>query len=253
MAQLLMQGTNYVNFIGRYCWVAAGEHGFEGVVVTERDEPQAVIGSTLHELAFPDNYRKHVENGSRAGACARASRQGHRASSCCGPSTSRRSCRCRPAASICTPPAARAACACSTSPSSTTRRFPSGSRPPPSRRSGSSSTSIRGTARPWPRPTTIAPDPTRMQRPENHEQPSTRMYGYIYVADKYEGLILVGAGTLLGRQSARTTSCERELTFNPGRHSLRRAKHHDRRHVRLHLLRRRPGGRVARRSQASRT
>ena len=30
MAQLLMQGTNYVNFIGRYCWVAAGEHGFDG-------------------------------------------------------------------------------------------------------------------------------------------------------------------------------------------------------------------------------
>ena len=53
MAQLLMQGTNFVNFIGRYCWVAAGEHGFEAVVVTERDEPQAVIGSTLHELAYP--------------------------------------------------------------------------------------------------------------------------------------------------------------------------------------------------------
>ncbi len=27
MAQLLMQGTNYVNFIGKYAWVAAGEHG----------------------------------------------------------------------------------------------------------------------------------------------------------------------------------------------------------------------------------
>ena len=54
MAQLLMQGTNYVNFIGRYCWVAAGEHGLAAVVVTERDEPQAVIGSSLHELAYPD-------------------------------------------------------------------------------------------------------------------------------------------------------------------------------------------------------
>ena len=63
MAQLLMQGTNYVNFIGRYCWVAAGEHGFDAVVVTERDEPQAVIGSTLHKLAFPDYFEKHVEHG----------------------------------------------------------------------------------------------------------------------------------------------------------------------------------------------
>jgi len=63
MAQLLMQGTNYLNFIGRYCWVAAGEHGLAAVEVTERDEPQAVIGSYLHHLAFPDYFQKHVHNG----------------------------------------------------------------------------------------------------------------------------------------------------------------------------------------------
>ena len=62
MAQLLMQGTNFVNFIGRYCWVGAGEQGFEAVVVTEREEPQAVIGSTLHQLAYPDFFRRHLEN-----------------------------------------------------------------------------------------------------------------------------------------------------------------------------------------------
>ena len=27
MAQLLMQGTNYMNFIGRFCWVAGGRDG----------------------------------------------------------------------------------------------------------------------------------------------------------------------------------------------------------------------------------
>ena len=53
MAQLLMQGTNFVNFIGRYCWVAAGEHGLAAVAVTERDEPQAVIGSSLHDWRIP--------------------------------------------------------------------------------------------------------------------------------------------------------------------------------------------------------
>src|SRR5437870_5659721 len=62
MAQLLMHGTQYVNFIGRYCWVASGEHGLHAVVVTERDEPQAVIGSYLHHLAFPDYYEKHLKN-----------------------------------------------------------------------------------------------------------------------------------------------------------------------------------------------
>ena len=61
MSQLLMQGTGYTNFIGRYCWVAAGEHGFEAVVVTELDEPQAVIGSYLHEYAYPDYYQEHVD------------------------------------------------------------------------------------------------------------------------------------------------------------------------------------------------
>src|SRR5207248_9340842 len=65
MAQLLMQGTNFVNFIGRYCWVAAGEHGLAAAVVTERDEPQAVIGSSLHRLAYPERFHEHVERGGR--------------------------------------------------------------------------------------------------------------------------------------------------------------------------------------------
>ena len=65
MAQLLMHGTNYLNFVGRYAWVACGEHGLVAPVVTERDEPQAVIGSTLHELAFPEHFHKHVEDGKK--------------------------------------------------------------------------------------------------------------------------------------------------------------------------------------------
>jgi hypothetical protein len=62
MAQLLMQGTNYVNFIGRSAWVAAGEHGLFAIEVTELSEPQAVIGSTLHKLAYPDDYQDHLKN-----------------------------------------------------------------------------------------------------------------------------------------------------------------------------------------------
>jgi hypothetical protein len=56
---VLLQGTNSVNFIGRYAWVAMGKDGMEAVGVTERDEPQAVIGSYLHKLAFPEEYEKH--------------------------------------------------------------------------------------------------------------------------------------------------------------------------------------------------
>lgn len=63
LAQLLLQGTNFVNFMGRYVYVAAG-HALEAVVATERSEPQAVFGSTLHRVAYPDNYEKFVKGGS---------------------------------------------------------------------------------------------------------------------------------------------------------------------------------------------
>lgn len=63
LAQLLLQGTNFVNFMGRFVYVAGG-HALEAVVATERDEPQAVLGSTLHKIAYPDNYEK-FEKGDR--------------------------------------------------------------------------------------------------------------------------------------------------------------------------------------------
>ena len=62
MAQVLLQGTNFVNFMGRYVYVAADE-SLAAVVATERAEPQAVIGSSLHKIAFPSNYQKFVNGG----------------------------------------------------------------------------------------------------------------------------------------------------------------------------------------------
>ena len=64
MAQLLLLGTNFVNFVGMHAWVGL-EGGFEAVRVTEWDEPQAVIGSYLHRYAYPDFYRLHVERNNR--------------------------------------------------------------------------------------------------------------------------------------------------------------------------------------------
>jgi len=62
MAQLLMLGTNFVNFVGLNAW-AGLEDGVVATQVTEWDEPQAVIGSYLHRYAYPDEYRRHVEDG----------------------------------------------------------------------------------------------------------------------------------------------------------------------------------------------
>ena len=38
------------------------ENGVAAAQVTEWDEPQAVIGSYLHRYAYPDNYRRHLDN-----------------------------------------------------------------------------------------------------------------------------------------------------------------------------------------------
>ena len=64
MAQLLLQGTNFVNFVGMHAWIGL-ESGIEAVRVTEWDEPQAVIGSYLQRFAYPDYYRMHVERNNR--------------------------------------------------------------------------------------------------------------------------------------------------------------------------------------------
>ncbi len=58
MAQLLLFGTNFVNFVGLNTW-AGLENGIVAAQVTEWDEPQAVIGSYLHRYAYPDNFRRH--------------------------------------------------------------------------------------------------------------------------------------------------------------------------------------------------
>src|SRR5204863_1302563 len=62
MAQLLLLGTNFVNFVGLNAWVG-GEGDIEAVRVTEWDEPQAVIGSYLHRYAYPDYYKAHLDRG----------------------------------------------------------------------------------------------------------------------------------------------------------------------------------------------
>lgn len=64
MSQLLLLGTNYVNFVGLNAWTGL-EGGIEAVRVTEWNEPQAVIGSYLQKYAYPDYYKLHVEQNKR--------------------------------------------------------------------------------------------------------------------------------------------------------------------------------------------
>ena len=74
-------------------------------------------------------------------------------------------------------------------------------------------------------PSTLAIDPLRTRFPENEEQSIHLLYGFLYVADKEEGLVIVGnpdlhskspgVGTLLDGNPA-NNFLHRAAAFNPG-------------------------------------
>jgi hypothetical protein len=63
LAQTYLMGTNYVNFFGMYAYVGGAEGGLEAVKITEWPEPQAMIGSNLHRMAFPAEHAAHEQAG----------------------------------------------------------------------------------------------------------------------------------------------------------------------------------------------
>ncbi len=213
MAQLLMQGTNYVNFIGRYTWVAEGEHGLEAVEVTERDEPQAVIGSTLQHTAYPDFFRKHVEQGGelkhahehpgkdisenithplRKPEILGLQSRGEYLYAACGEG------------------GIRIFDIAFVDDKAFSERITTAPVSPLGQQFFVPSTYCTAVAA----PATIAPDPTRKQKPENREQAIHGMYGSIYATDRAEGLIIIGVGTLLDGDPL-NNFLQRDLTFNP--------------------------------------
>jgi hypothetical protein len=201
MAQLLMQGTNFVNFIGRYAYVAAGD-ALEAVVVTEHDEPQAVIGSTLQRVAYPDDYKKFVDGGRELKTAyehegnpevLQVQLRGEYAYVAAGEG----GLRVYDVAEI------------------DHKGFSERITTAPVSRFGQRLWVKTKYATAVAAPSTLAVDPTRTRLPENQEQPIHPLYGYLYVADKYEGLILVGAATLLDGDPL-NNYLKRALTWNPG-------------------------------------
>ena len=214
MAQLLMQGTNYLNFIGRYCWVAAGEHGLAAVEVTERDEPQAVIGSTLHELAYPDDSSntsktagmlKHAHE--HPGLDVSASNCSCRSSE---PKSFKCSCRGEYLLAACGEGGLRVFDIAFIDDKAFSERITTAPVCPLGQKFYVPTKYAAAVAA----PTTMAPDPTRNHAPENKEPAIHAMYGYVYVADKCEGLILVGIGTMIDGNPT-NNFLKRDLTFNP--------------------------------------
>jgi len=59
----MLQGTNFVNFVGFNAWVSRVRASARSM--TEWEEPQAVIGSYLQRYAYPEYFERHMKNGRR--------------------------------------------------------------------------------------------------------------------------------------------------------------------------------------------
>ena len=63
LAAVFGMGTNSVNFLGEYAYVATGKRGVEAVKVTEGVEPQPVIGSEAHRRLAPASFARFTKGG----------------------------------------------------------------------------------------------------------------------------------------------------------------------------------------------
>ncbi len=199
MAQLLLQGTNLVNFMGKYVYVAAGDGGVEAIQVTEGDEPQAVIGSYLHELAYPNNFNKHISKGKEL-----QNSYGHGGTVL--------SAQLRADYLFCANGADgfRVYDVANIDNKGYSERIVTSPVSPIGQNTHVSTEYATAVAL----PTTMSIDTRRQARPENQEQPMHPLYSYAYITDKYEGLILVDVMNLVDRDPS-NNFLERAATFNP--------------------------------------
>jgi hypothetical protein len=212
MAQLLMLGTNAANFVGRFCYVASGGGGFDAVVVTEREEPQAVIGSRLHELAYPEEFAAHTRDRRELKEAYH-----HEANTVLGvpiPAGTEqvRSLQLRGEYLYTANGSGglKVYDVAQIDHKGFSRRIVSAPVSPIGQQfyvDTEDATSVKA-------PSTQGVDPTRSQDPKNLEQSVHMIYAFLFVTDAKEGLILVGAGTLLDGDPD-NNYLERALTFNP--------------------------------------
>ena len=233
----MIQGTNLVNQMGRYIYVAEGSKGFRGSAGCGARRAAAVIGSDLHEVAYPDNFRKFVAGGRELTEARHhdgdevldVQLRGEYLYAALGNGGF----RVFDVANV------------------DNKDFSEKMMTAPVSRLGQRFYLKTKYATAVASPSTLAVDPLRQRFPENEEQPIHLMYGFLYVADENEGLIVVGdpdlkskapgVGTLLDGDP-NNNFLKRAVTFNPGGilNGARRITIAG--SVRVHPLRSRAGG-----------
>lgn len=209
MAQVLLQGTDLLNFMGRYIYVANGAKGFDAIAVAEHDEPPAIIGSYLQRVAYPEDYRQHIardrelkEAYHHEGEVLDVQLRGEYLYAALGKG------------------GFRAYDVANVDNKNFSERTITAPVSPLGQRLYVKTKYATAVAS----PSTQALDPARTHKPENEEQSIHPLYAYLYVADRYEGLVVIGdpdpkskspgVSTLLDGDP-RNNFLKRALAFNP--------------------------------------
>ncbi len=209
MAQLLLHGTNFVNFVGYNAWVG-GDGGIEAVRVTEWDEPQAVIGSYLHRYAYPDWYQDHQD---RDRNLYESYTHGGGQTGCLQlrgeymfVAEGRKGFQVYDVASIANKGISQRIITAPFSPLGHDTQVGS-----------KNATCVALPTNQAIAPTRMYGDPavTKLMLEDNQEQPIHALYSYAFITDAEEGLIVVNVDTMADGEP-RNNFLDRALTWNPG-------------------------------------
>ena len=200
MTQLLGFGTGTVNFFGRYAYVGEGRKGLHGVIWTEPDEPQAVIGSDLHKMAYPDNYQKHI-------AAHGELKEAYEHS---GKDVQDLTLRGEYLYTANGPGGFEVFDVANIDQKGFSERIVTSPVSPLGQRTFVHTPYATSVAL----PSTLALDPARERLPENEEQPIDMFYAFVYVSDREEGLVVINVATLVDGNPD-NNFLKKDVVFNP--------------------------------------
>ena len=209
LAQVTLLGGGFMNFMGRYIYVANGNKGYSAVAVAKHDEPPTIFGSDFEKVVYPDDYARFQRKGRRlseayphAGKVIDVQARGEYLYAATGSG------------------GLRVYDIANVDDKDFSERTTTAPVSPIGQRFYVKTKYAQAVAS----PSTLAIDPLRTHRPENEEQSAHLMYGFLYIADKYEGLVIIGdpnlkaktpgVGTLLDGDP-KNNFLKRALAFNP--------------------------------------
>jgi len=179
MTSLLGFGTGSVNFFGRYAWVGS-EKSVDGAIWTEADEPQSAIGSSFHKIAYPKNHELFEKNGRKLKGFE------HHASEVRDITLRQEYLYTATAKGL------QIYDVANIDQKGFSERIVTAPVSPLGQRAYVRTPDATSCAL----PSTLLNDPKRNHLPENEEQPIHPIYGYVFVTDREQGLVVVDVSTL---------------------------------------------------------